>query len=507
MKEQLKAALLAEHPSIKPLLAERYVAKYIKAVIEEIATQYAMMNDEIEDDELDFAVDRVNTACGRLKLNGKTLYIYQRMREQMTTSLVIETYQGNSKTHRVSRVIFNPNYKKGIMDELGSLAVELNPAHLRDTAREANHKVKIDLESLNSYIQHTREALKNPPSDAYKTKLLRNLQIANHIASHAIQIDGIDYMQEYWEEIDSGRVHGHGLSLQRMPKEVRHAALGRCHRYDFKAASYALMTSFALLIDPTLKVAGLTDYIKNRSAIRKRIAADVGISEEWMKSIFTAIGFGAELKDNPFNSIRGKIGQEKYHKLICNQEFIYIKRQLDQISDTIHKYAGNGDFELLGRPYTQINPKDGKKRTKNQKLAWIYQCLESQALSVFVKSLPPAYDIRLKVHDCLYLTQKLSAPDLANIKFKLLQESSLLNFEHDEIIPIHAPSFVHSRERELLRLEQEHRQRIAEETIRAANYTPIFCEIDTTPVPKKQVMTPWGAVDADLLPVDVGGAE
>lgn len=258
-------------------------------------------------------------------------------------------------------------------------------------------------------------------------------------------------------------------------KEVRHAALGRCHRYDFKAASYALMTSLALQLDPTIKVDVLKDYIKNRSPIRKRIAKDIGISEEWMKSIFTSIGFGAALKDNPFNSIRGMLGQEKYHKLICNFEFLSIKHQLDQVSDTIHKhgtfpYTG---FVLLGRTYTQINPKDGKKRTKNQKLAWIYQCLESHALGLFVGMVPTGYKIKLMVHDCLYLEQPLPAHHLADIKWKLSQTYLLLNFEHEAIVPIHAEGFVGRAEREMRQREREHSQHIAVEHLAAQDYTPL----------------------------------
>ena len=509
MKAQLTKALRTRYPTMKPNMADRYVDKYVTAVIAEIATQYMLTDKDDITDEISFAADKVNTATGRTKASGKTEYIYSMMQACPSTSLVIETYKGNSLTHRVSKVVFNPRYKKGIMDELRSMTIELNPQYLQDLDDKANNSVAVDVETLGSYIEHTRQALSNPPSQAYADKLLRNLLVANQLLAQVKEQDSTHWVDEYWEQIDSGRIQGHGISLQRISKEVRHAALGRCHRYDFKAASYALMTSLALQLDPAIKVVVLKDYIKNRSFIRKRIAKDIGISEGWMKSIFTSIGFGAELKDNPYNSIRGMLGQEKYHKLLCNFEFMSIKQQLDQVSTTIHKNSAFPDagFKFLGRTYTQINPKDGKKRTKNQKLAWIYQCMESHALGLFVDMVPDACKIKLMVHDCLYMQRPLATQHFADIHWKLSQSYPLLTFEHDAIVPIHAEGFTGHAEREMQQQEQDHKLHIASERrdadkFAAQGYVPVGSTASTTPFvqPKKQVMTPWGLVDADLMP-------
>lgn len=376
MKEKLTKALRERFPDMRPLLAERYVGKYMAAVLPEIATQYMhMTSEDMFAGEMNFAADQVSQAAGRAKIDGKQHYIYALMQQDPNTSLVISRYIGNSITHRVSRVCINPNYKKEIMQELKSLTIECEPQHLKDLQANANLRVPVDSASLASYIQQTRQALSCTNNEAYEEKLTRNLQIANYLQDQIAHDSEGAHLNEYWEEIDSGRIHGHGLSLQRIPKEVRHAALGHCHHYDFKAASYALMTSLALQFAPSLHTAALQDYIRYRSAMRKRIAADVGISEEWMKSIFTSLGFGAELKDNPFHAIRKKLGQDKYHKLIANSEFMHIATQLEAVSDVILKFVGTGDFEWLGKHYTEVNAKDGKKRTPKQLLAWLYQCM------------------------------------------------------------------------------------------------------------------------------------
>ncbi len=465
MKEKLIAALRAKCPQITDAYAKRYVHKYVAAVMPEIARRHMLMtSDDMSDGEMDFAADKVSQACGRHQIDGRTGYIYQLMQEHPSTSLVIGVYTGNSITHRVSRVILNPRYKKEIMEELGSLTIECGPEYLQELRANANVRVEIDLESLESYIEQTRLALKSPPCQAYEDKLVRHLQIANQLVALAEEEDGFAYLGEYWEQIDSGRIHGHGLSLQRIPKEVRHAALGPCYRYDFKAASYALMTSLAMQMDPTLKTGALQEYVRYRSAIRKRIAEDVGVTEEWMKGIFTALGFGAALKDNPYNTIRAKLGQEKYHKLLCNAEFMLIKQQLDQVSAVILNDVGKGDFEFLGRTYTEVNPKDGTKRTKNQKLAWLYQCMESDALDAIVNLIPEGYKIKLLVHDCVYLDRRITSQHIADIKWALQNRYALLNFVGEEIVPIHASAFVSKREQEIANFEQEHWAAIAADT-------------------------------------------
>lgn len=456
------AALSARYPQIKPNMIDRYVTKYITAVMAEIATQYMCM--KTDDVEMDFAVDAVNQASGRYKIAGVVGSVYTLMQQHMSTSLVVVMYEGNSYTHRVSRVVFNHIYKKEIMETLGSLTIECDPTRLQALNASSNISVQVDLESLASYIAQTRMTLKQGSHiEAYEEKLTRNLLIATQLVGLARVEDGVAYLDEYWEYIDSGRMHGHGLSLQRIPKEVRHAALGHCYRYDFKAASYAIMTSLAMQIDPTLKTVSLQDYIRYRSAIRKRIAKDIGISEDWMKGIFTAIGFGAELKDNPHNAIRKKLGQEKYYKLMCNAEFSYIVRELAQVSATILNHVGKGDFELMGLTYNETNPKDGIKRTKNQKLAWIYQCLESDALKVFASLIPEAYNVKLLVHDCVYVEQRLASQTLNDIAYGLRQKYPLLSFEGEKITPIQTADFVSAKDREIDRFEKEHKVSIAKE--------------------------------------------
>ena len=483
MKHKLEDALLVLYPHMKPLLARRYATKYADAVLGELATRLAMRSDEEEaDGELNFAAETVRGAAGRCDVEGKTGYIYTLMQEHPTTSIVICTYTGNSITQRVSRVIINPTYKAEVIQELRRMAIDNVPLQqteqqqLEAIQAKANRQVRIDAESLASYIEHTSKTLRSDELETtYEQKLICNLRTANYLMNIAYEQNGMCYVDEYWDKIDSGRTHGHGRSLQRIAKEVRHAALGHCWRYDLKAASYALMTQMAKGIDPTIKTAGLQEYVQQRSVIRKRIALDVGISEEWMKQIFTALGFGAELKDNPYNSIRHKLGQEKFHKLIANAEFAIISNQLKSVSQTITDEIGSDDFDLFGATYRNIDPKDGSKRTKNQMLAWIYQRLETQVMQEFIEMLPCDYTVLLTVHDCVYLDKKLHSSTTQDIKYKLRSKYELVDFEGEKITPIHTPGYVSTKQREHDHAIQQHKAFIAQQVQATKSYIPFYC--------------------------------
>jgi hypothetical protein len=382
------------------------------------------------------------------------------------------------------------------MDALQSLAIELNPEHLDALEALANWDLVVDPASLASFITQTRRALgHHGMGDKYEDKLTRSLVIASALQGRIKSLsDGRHYVSEYWEEIDSGRMYGHGLSLQRIPREVRHAMLGECHKYDFKASSYALMTSLAVQIDPTLKVGALTEYITQRSVIRKRIARDVGVSEEWAKTVFTALGFGAKLKDNPYSAIRRKLGHNKYNKLISNEEFSMIAKQLQAVSKVINTAFPNDSFAFYGREYSPIDPTTGNKRTKNQTLAWIYQCLESEALKRFVDL--AGVDPLLAAHDCLYFKQQLPSSKTADIAYKLSQQFNLLRFEHEKVMPIHAAEDHGKRDREIEDQVRSHKHNIAEHELQAASYRSL--RIDHGTLTKRMAQTPWGEIEAEV---------
>ena len=280
MREKLQQELAINQPILKDYQVIKYVDKYVDAVMTQISRQFlTVTSDEIDAGEINFAANEVYEQCGQAMLVGERVRIYTMMQEQANTSLIVQTYKGNSNSKRVSKITFNPKYMIDIYKDMMENDYLLNDVYLRKLANQANFTIPVDMDALNSYIKHTQQSMTKSRGVKYIEKLCRNLLAAKQIKQQAVQqADGSHVVGEYWETIDSGRMHGHGISLQRVAKEVRHAALGRCARIDFKASSYAILTSLALEINPEIKVEAIKHYIQKRTVIRKRIAKKLGVS-------------------------------------------------------------------------------------------------------------------------------------------------------------------------------------------------------------------------------------
>jgi hypothetical protein len=202
----------------------------------------------------------------------------------------------------------------------------------------------------------------------------------------------------------------------------------------------------------------------------------VGVSEDWIKTVFTSLGFGAEVKDNPFNTIRKKLGQEKFNILVANQEFASIKHELDVVRNTILKSEqfSSDEFSIGDYIYKNIDSKSGLKRTKNQKMAWIFQAVERMALEIVINKMPKNFTMLLAVHDCLYIKQSLPSHVLLDLKDEIRQLVPLLDFEQELIIPIHATEDHDKLNLEIASEESAHKKRIYQEEIKARGHKSEF---------------------------------
>lgn len=490
---RLKAALLAELRLTQPQIGKEYlylrcINKYVDEMIPAISA--AIANSQYVGEFL-FRQSDIRERIGRIGRSQK--YIYQLMKQDARTSLILVIRKGFSKDglSALSTVALNPIYKELVMEELLNLRSERNQELLAEIERNANYQVSVDPVSLASYIRKTTETLRTTTNGpAYTEKLHRYLAAARQLQTmiHPADDDNdTPYIKERWEITDSGRIYGQGYSLQRMPREVRHAALGVCHKYDFKASAFALMAGLAHAIDPHIRVGAVLDYVTNRQIIRQRIARELNISEDLVKTIFTALGFGAELKNNPYTAIRGALaraarmrldpsvrlprdvyqdlGAEEFQRLVQNQTFAYVYEELQQINRTILDYFRVNELVIGDLMYQDLDPRTGKRRTERQKLAWIYQALESTAMLQFCDL--AGQEPLLTTHDCLYFKQKLPASTVADATYLLQQTFPYLRFEHEAIYPIADDTQYAARVAEWEQFEAAHRQHMAQEEQRA----------------------------------------
>ena len=184
------------------------------------------------------------------------------------------------------------------------------------------------------------------------------------------------------------------------------------------------------------------NYVSRRSKIRKDIAADVGITEEYMKTIFTSLGFGAKTANNPFASIRKTLGEAAYNRLMMNDQFVRIGDAMKMVRNVIAGYFPDS-FDFLGRHYDPICPRTGETRKKDQKLAWIYQAMEAYAITSFGNDAVDAgYQPLLFVHDCVYFKHKLPEAVLAKITNELRDTFPFFEADHEKIYPIHTNDLI-----------------------------------------------------------------
>jgi len=518
MESELKQALIEKLQQLQPHLKnkgtyEKCVNKYVDTMLIAIkqAVTAKMDKSHLKAKEFSFPKHKVSLAVGRY--GSPQHYIYPLMQQHEATSLLLEVRGGFSYPNNSQLTVmrFNPIYEELLMEELLNLRLEKNQQLMDEIEQNYTHIINVDIASLHGYINKTKQDIAEcRKGQQYSEALLRNLSAAQQLLTMAHEADARNphsaYLLERYKTDDCGRIYGEGYSLQRMRKEVRDAALGVCHKYDFKACAFAVMASLALTINPTLKIGAVLDYIKNRAKIRLRIAAETGIDEKLIKSIFSAVGFGAKLRNTHFSAIRRELakharqqhdssvwlekdawnhlGNDEYERLVANQAFTYIYEDFQQINATILQHYSDKELVINGFVYSNIDhnahklDKNGKRkkksdyRTNEQKLAWIYQACETLAREQFEQL--SGQKALLTTHDCIYFKQKLPASAILNITDELQQTFPYLRFEYEPIYPITDKQTYDSRFSEADEYERQHKALIAAKSIEHKDYESIY---------------------------------
>lgn len=454
------------YPDLKPYQVDRYAEKYVRGVVSELSKwHHNPRNDH-------FSVDsrELNRLCGRMADNS---YLFAFMDRSDRTRLVDVRYRGNTGFYK--QVVPSARYHEQLMDLIGNKMTEsISPINkkMQDLSSDATDWVPVDLDSLTSFMAHTQERLAQADS-SLKSAMLDDIAQARQITGMSQQRAGQWWFPEVYRSADSGRRYGLNNSLQRQNSRVRAAALGHCHRYDFKTNSYAVMTSLALNIDPNLRVGSILDFIQYRSQRREQIAAATGLPVSVIKQVFTAVGFGAEAQDNPHKALRRLIkSQSRFEALINNETFLWIQEDFQKVNDTIAGHFPEGDFEfLMGCQYHHLRD-SGRRKSTNQRLAWIYQNVESYLLKTSVDHIQQHTGQRplLCVHDCMYYRQPVPKSVLEDLMFQIREQFALVALEHTSIWPIGTQQRYDDLEQEWQREEQEHRARIQQEELAARGF-------------------------------------
>ena len=311
---------------------------------------------------------------------------------------------------------------------------------------KANKIIKINADMLSAYIDMCKASLKEHLDVNYLEQIAYNMAQARKLLALA---EGNE-LHEFWEHTEAGRLCGRGHSIQRMSPPVIEAALGYCHRYEFRASPYALLAGIASELNPALSVSSIKNYIIRGDAVRAKIATSTGYQEWHIKSILTSSVFCPDI----------------HHKLSDCKEFQWIQEELCGCASTILSVKD----ELVGLSAVKYN---GKK--DSQFLEWLYQCMETRLMDRTCELLAELGGTTpsLIVHPRIYLEHKLSPDAMQTLVILLQKEFKHISLEYHEVRPIVSNQ---KHEERYSRAEHEaamHHQRIEQAEKEAIGYQRI----------------------------------
>lgn len=487
LSELLLHRLLTHDPTIKPARGIKWVNKYVIAVVDELIM--GMRFSELDSDSIQFRKSQVQQKMGQVKINNSTQWLFHYFTSAKIN--LVETVQLGF-TGFNSRVKIVERYKDMLLDlialKIGHQVVRISPELIEETIAAANRLIPVSRQSLCDYIERSREQALTSTGN-YKNAILDGIARASDLLQLIVTDDTGEYLPEAYQVADTGREYGRGFSLQCQPKMVRHAALGHCHQYDFQAHSFAVMTSLARMIARNsgvdIQTSAIEDYVRYRSRIRTQISTETGIPVEKIKGIFTSLGFGARVSASPYTAIRGQVTEEQFELLINNRTFGYIVEELKAVQELIANQFPSDGFEgALGHNYTPLDA-EGRKRNRSQKLAWIYQNLETYTRVTFQNIVRErtGQEPLLTVHDGVYYAEPIPAEVLVDAQVLLRDEFELVRIEHTPIWPITTNTGYANRHAELDQEQLDHQQRMREQERIARGYQPVAVACDSAEAP------------------------
>ena len=529
-------------PDLKPSFVARWAIRYL-AGVSDILESSLMQIRKVDLDNIPISGKAIQQACGRVLYNSKKHYLFTLLSQQTNTSLLIQVFRGNKG--RFNRYRINEKFQGLLLNtslppdtlvptqestmpdpEPADTEIPIQDAMLpqiTEFASEPNVLIPVTSMGLQSFIQKTQDTMaRDHKNNAYTRTLTQAVIQARQLLKRIQVVAGQEYLAETWNTADSGRRYATGsANMQQITPQVREAALGVCHKYDFRSCALVVMLGLARQLDPALrlKLAALEDYICHRSRQRDLIARQMlhlrgeavptdpdqlKRSQNYqqmlkqIKSVLTAAQFGAQISASPRTQIRRIMGQQGLVHLQSCQEFLWIYQDLQTVFDTVAQGFPDDTFELtLGRHYHPEVIRDGKpfRRRTAHRLAWIYQNFESYFLKYTQDLAEQRHGVTalMTVHDCVYYAVPIPLETLKAVTTHAYLDlhMSHLTLEHTAVNPITTDAGFQARYQAAQAERQAHLDLIQDQEAVALGYQSIWCHQDRSIVsPPEQYQHP-----------------
>ncbi|PKQ78101.1 hypothetical protein [Aeromonas sobria] len=225
--------------------------------------------------------------------------------------------------------------------------------------------------------------------------------------------------QYYVKGGKTDRLFGVGpLSIQRLPRKIRHKVMADYYEYDLSAACYTILLNLSKdqSVYPTIQ-----QYVKDVKGFRSLIANSTDATVDDVKAVLLHKSFGSSLSSR--SGIAQEISNTIINQLRTNKLYAAFSGELVHLKKELYKLHPEKmeEFKNSRDVYPAGSKKAGQfKGTYSATyLCWLYQHHERKVIQLIRDELTD-YDDCLLIHDAIYTKQQLDTVYLETlIKQKL----------------------------------------------------------------------------------------
>jgi hypothetical protein len=179
-----------------------------------------------------------------------------------------------------------------------------------------------------------------------------------------------------YQQSESGRLYAKDVNLQNAYRLVRQAALAGFYDYDIENCHFTILEQMAARYG--YACSAIAHYRKNKSGIRRELAADLGVEVDQVKTALIALVYGAAFSEDPDKAIPQILGSlELAQRAYANEHFRGLRDDVAGARTAILKSYPRSKQTIRNAVGLTM---DVRRHTDLQQLAHLLQGIESQAL-------------------------------------------------------------------------------------------------------------------------------
>ncbi|MEO1944062.1 MAG: hypothetical protein ABGY11_07155, partial [Candidatus Thioglobus sp.] len=237
--------------------------------------------------------------------------------------------------------------------------------------------------------------------------------IARELKTNAIYV--------IYKEVGTGRYFAVNGRLQGYSRAVRYAALQGYYEYDLEAAHQNILIQ--VLDQHNIEIAEIDvvrEYVANKKLVRNRLAEELGLSLNKVKTILQALTYGAKLSRSHHEAIYEICdGDTKAIENVVTNAWLRRYMTAFQLASKDLAKQEVGSVNVVGIEFN--------KTTNRERLAHILQGYERQVIDAIIKH-SDRNNIALLVHDCIVTYNKVDTKWLN----KVVKQDTRFDLEFSE---------------------------------------------------------------------------